>query len=124
MKYIIDTYYLLEFLEGKEEVVKKIISLPADEWFITIFNHSEMMYILNSKNNYAYNLHFIKEFLKKFQILEFDKRASNVFAKIKWDYNYHDLELLKISIALVNNAFFVSNKEYKVKGLKLLNINP
>jgi predicted nucleic acid-binding protein len=129
-KYILDSDILIYFLKGDKDTIKKVISLPNDELYITIINYTELLYGIYNSNKINQNKEKILPFLENFKILQFDKRSSEIFAKLKVKLKKQgniiaDMDLMIASIAIANKAILFSNnlKHFKrIKELELLNL--
>jgi len=128
MKYILDSDILIYFLKGKEDIVKKVISLPQNELCITIINYTELLYGIYNSNNVEQNKEKILPFLDNFDILPFDKKSSEIFAKLKANLKRKgnliaDMDLMIASITIANKAtLFTNNLKHfeRIEDLKLL----
>jgi predicted nucleic acid-binding protein len=129
-KYILDSDILIYFLKGQKEIIQKVISLDKDDLYITIINYTELLYgIYNSKRKET-NKEKILPFLNNFKILEFDKKASEIFAKLKVRLKKQgnliaDMDLMIASIAISNKAILFTNniKHFKrIEKLKILEL--
>ncbi len=129
-KYILDSDILIYFLKGEKKVVEKVISLPKDELNITIINYTELLYGIYNSNKITQNKEKILPFLDHFKMLQFDKNASIVFAKLKAKLKKQgqiiaDMDLMIASIAISNKAILFTNnlKHFKrIEELKILEV--
>jgi predicted nucleic acid-binding protein len=127
-KYILDSDILIYFLKGEKEVIEKVLSLQNDELYITIINYTELLYGIYNSNKISQNREKILPFLDNFKILQFDKKASEIFAKLKTKLKKQgkiiaDMDLMIASIAISNKATLYTNnlKHFnRVDGLKIL----
>jgi predicted nucleic acid-binding protein len=127
-KYILDSDILIYFLKGEKEVIKKVLSLQNDELYITIINYTELLYGIYNSNKISQNKEKILPFLDNFKILQFDKNASEIFAKLKTKLKKQgkiiaDMDLMIASIAISNKATLYTNnlKHFnRIDGLKIL----
>ncbi len=127
-KYILDSDILIYFLKGKKEVIEKVLSLQNDELYITIINYTELLYGIYNSNKISQNKEKILPFLNNFKILQFDKNASEIFAKLKTKLKKQgkiiaDMDIMIASIAISNKATLYTNnlKHFnRVDGLKIL----
>ena len=127
-KYILDSDILIYFLKGEKEVIKKVLSLQNDELYITIINYTELLYGIYNSNKISQNKEKILPFLDNFKILQFDKNASEIFAKLKAKLKKQgkiiaDMDLMIASIAISNKAILYTNnlKHFnRIDGLKIL----
>ena len=127
-KYILDSDILIYFLKGKEDIIQKVISLPKNDLYITIINYTELLYGIYNSNKISQNKEKILPFLENFKILQFDKKSSEVFAKLKAKLKKQgniiaDMDLMIASIAIANKAILFTNniKHFeRIKELKIL----
>jgi len=129
-KYILDSDILIYFLKGKEDIIRKVISLPKNDLYITIINYTELLYGIYNSNKVTQNREKILPFLENFEILQFDKNSSEIFAQLKAKLKKQgniiaDMDLMIASIAITNKAILFTNnvKHFKrIKELKILEI--
>ena len=129
-KYILDSDILIYFLKGQKDIIEKIISLPQDDLYITIINYTELLYGIYNSNKIKHNKQKILPFLDNFKILEFDKKSSKIFAKLKSELKKSgniiaDMDLMIASITISNNAILFTNniKHFKrIKDLEILEL--
>jgi len=129
-KYILDSDILIYFLKGEKDIIEKIISLPNDNLYITIINYTELLYGIYNSNKITQNKEKILPFLDNFKILQFDKNASEIFAKLKAKLKKQgniiaDMDLMIASIAISNKATLFTNnlKHFKrIEELDILNL--
>jgi len=127
--YILDSDTLIYFLNGKKEVVEKMVAIPQDNLYITRINYAELFYGAYNSKRVDENLKMIIPFLENFAVLEFDKDSSEIFAKTKASLKTNgniiaDMDLMIASIALHHDMTLVSNntKHFnRVSNLKLEN---
>ena len=113
-KYIIDSDILIYFIKGKQEVVEKLLAIPPHNLYTTRINYAELIYGAYNSARVEKNLKVVRPFLENFQILEFDKESSEVFAKTKAHLKKNgniiaDMDLMIASIALQHGFSLVSN---------------
>jgi predicted nucleic acid-binding protein len=104
------------------------LSLQNYELYITIINYTELLYGIYNSNKISQNREKILPFLDSFKILQFDKKASEIFAKLKAKLKKQgkiiaDMDLMIASIAISNKAtLYTNNLKYfnRVDGLKIL----
>lgn len=125
---IIDSDILIYFLKGNRIVVDELLKLSPDELYTTRINYTELLYGAYNSIKVEENLTKFTNFLKKFNILEFDQRSSEVFAKTKVKLKKEgniiaDMDLMIASIAIANNYELVSNNHKhfsRIENLKLI----
>jgi len=126
-KYLIDSDILIYFLKGKREVVKKLSQIPIDDLYISRINYTELIYGAYNSAKINQNLKVIEPFLESFNVLEFTKVSSVIFAKEKARLKKNgniiaDMDLMIASIAIENDCTLISNniKHFnRVQNLKL-----
>ncbi len=129
-KYILDSDILIYFLKGEKTVINKIISLPEDSLFITIINYTELLYGIYNSTKVTQNREKILPFLDNFEVLKFDKKSSEIFAKLKAKLKKQgniiaDMDLMIASIAISNKAILFTNnlKHFRrINGLEILGV--
>ncbi len=126
---VIDSDILIYFLKGEKTIVQELTKIAPDELYTTRINYTELLYGAYNSSKVEKNLTLFISFLEQFSILEFDEKASEIFAKtkakLKKDGNIiADMDLMIASIAMANNYELVSNnqKHFKrIPHLKLIN---
>ena len=129
-KYILDSDILIYFLKGKKDIIKRIISLPQDNLYITIINYTELLYGIYNSNKITQNKEKILPFLDNFEILQFDKSSSEIFAKLKSKLKKQgniiaDMDLMIASITIANKAtLFTNNLKHftRIEELKIMEL--
>jgi predicted nucleic acid-binding protein len=111
---ILDSDILIYFLKGEKTVVENVLKIHQEELFTTRINYTELLYGVYNSQKVEQNLEKILPFLEKFQILEFDKKSSQLFAKQKAKLKQSgkiiaDMDLMIASIALANNQILYTN---------------
>ena len=125
---IIDSDILIYFLKGEKTVVQKLLNIPADELYTTRINYTELLYGAYNSSHVEKNLERFRAFLDQFTILEFDEKASEIFAKTKAKLKQEgniiaDMDLMIASIAIANDQELVSNNQKhfrRIQNLKLI----
>jgi len=74
---------LIYFLKGKPEVVDKLTSCAIDMLFTTRINYTELLYGAYNSAKIEQNLAKVTGLLSAISILEFDEKASQIFAQDK-----------------------------------------
>lgn len=125
--YIVDSDILIYFLKGKKEVIEKVIHIPQESLYITRINYTELLYGAYNSARVEENLKTIIAFLANFKILEFDKDASEIFAKTKASLKSQgniiaDMDLMIASIALNHQFILVSNNTKHFQRIEKLDL--
>jgi len=111
---MVDSDILIYFLKGQKEVVAKLSQIAIDDLYISRINYTELMYGAYNSARVEENLKVIEPFLENFKILEFDKKASLLFAKEKAKLKKQgniiaDMDLMIASIAIANACTLLTN---------------
>lgn len=125
--YIIDSDILIYFIKGRKEVVEALIEIAPANLYTTRINYTELVYGAYNSTRVDENLSKVKPFLENFQILEFDQKASEIFAKTKAHLKRNgqiiqDMDLMIASIALRHNFTLVSNNIKHFERIKELDL--
>jgi tRNA(fMet)-specific endonuclease VapC len=127
MNVVIDSDILIYFLKGQQEIVDKLSAHPIENIFTTRINVTELLYGAFNSAKVAQNMAKVTTFLMNFHILEFDEKASLVFAQEKARLKklgvmIADMDLMIASITVANGKALVSNnlKHFdRIEGLKV-----
>jgi tRNA(fMet)-specific endonuclease VapC len=127
MSLVINSDILIYFLKGHTEIVSKLSGYPTETLFTTRINHAELLYGAYNSSKIEQNLTRISAFLNLLTILEFDQKASSIFAEDKAKLKRHgmliaDMDLMIASITKANNFALVTNnlKHFdRIENLKL-----
>ena len=125
--YIVDSDILIYFLKGKKEVIEKVIHIPQESLYITRINYTELLYGAYNSARVEENLKTVIAFLANFKILEFDKDASEIFAKTKASLKSQgniiaDMDLMIASITLNHQFTLVSNNTKHFQRVEKLDL--
>jgi len=131
MRYIVDSDILIYFLKHHPQVTEKFGRTDPDQIGTTIINHAELLFGAYNSAKVQQNLDNIKSFLESISIVNFDKNASETFAKLKTNLRKSgkviaDLDLIIASICLSNDFILVTNntKHFgRIEELKIENWN-
>lgn len=127
MNIVIDSDILIYFLKGQPEIVNKLSTQPIEKIFTTRINVTELLYGAYNASKIEQNLGKVSSFLENFQILEFDQKASVIFAQEKARLKKHgiliaDMDLMISSITIANDFSLVTNniKHFdRIESLKI-----
>lgn len=127
MKYIIDSDILIYFLKNQGKVVKKMEKISDENIFTTIINYTELLFGAYNSSMVEQNLKKVKSFLKTINILDFDKKAAENFAKLKAKLKREgnlisDMDLMIASICTANKFVLVTNNVKHFNRIKKLKI--
>lgn len=127
MNVVIDSDILIYFLKGQPEIVSRLSAHPIENIFTTRINVTELLYGAYNSSKIGQNLNKVNAFLGNFQVLEFDEKASVVFAQEKARLKQNgvpiaDMDLMIASIAIANDIALVTNSFRhfgRIKNLKI-----
>ncbi len=127
MSLVIDSDILIYFLKGHTEIVNKLSSQPPETIFTTRINYTELLYGAYNSSKIQQNLSKINAFLDVLTILEFDQKASAIFAEDKAKLKRQgmliaDMDLMIASITKAQDFSLVTNnlKHFeRIENLKL-----
>jgi len=127
-KLLLDSDILIYFLKGNRQVVEHVAKHDPEDLLTSRINYTELLYGAYNSARVENNLRIILPFLENFEILEFDKSASEIFAKEKARLKKSgtliaDMDLMIASIAIANDVALVTNNSKhfeRVKNLKLV----
>lgn len=125
---VIDSDILIYFLKGEKTVVAELTKIAPNELYTTRINYAELLYGAYNSSKVEENIVRFRNFLEQFNVLEFDEKAGEIFAKTKAKLKKEgniiaDMDLMIASISMANNYELVSNnqKHFKrIPHLKLL----
>lgn len=127
MNIVIDSDILIYFLKGQPEIVGKLSMYPIENIFTTRINVTELLYGAYNSSKIEQNLGKISAFLGNFHVLEFDQKASVIFAQEKARLKQNgifiaDMDLMISSITMANDFSLVTNnfKHFdRIENLKI-----
>ncbi len=127
MKYIIDSDILIYFLKNHPKVVNKFAEAEADDIGITIITYAELLFGAYNSLKIKKNLSKIKSFLETMTIVDFDKPAADIFARLKSDLRKEgkiisDMDLIIASICIANQLTLITNNSKHFKRIRELKI--
>jgi tRNA(fMet)-specific endonuclease VapC len=114
MSLVIDSDILIYFLKGHSDIVDKLSSYPLETLFTTRINYAELFYSAYNSSKIEQNLRRISTFLGLLTILEFDQKASILFAEDKAKLKRQgiliaDMDLMIASITKAHSFSLVTN---------------
>ena len=126
-KLLLDSDILIYFLKGRKEVVEQFVNHPPEDLLTSRINYTELLYGAYNSTRVERNLQTILEFLENFEILEFDKRAAEIFAMEKARLKKRgtiiaDMDLMIASIAIANDIALVTNNIKHFERIKDLTV--
>jgi tRNA(fMet)-specific endonuclease VapC len=113
--------------KGQPEIVNKLSTYPIENVFTTRINVTELLYGAYNSLKIEQNIRKISSFLENFHILEFDQKASIIFAQEKARLKQNgiliaDKDLMISSISIANDFSLVTNNVKHVDRIKNLKI--
>jgi len=126
-KLLLDSDILIYFLKGNIEVVEQVSQCAPQDLLTSRVNYTELLYGAYNSARVESNLRIIRRFLENFEILEFDKIASEIFAKEKARLKKSgtmiaDMDLMIASIAIANDVALVTNNFRHFERIKNLTL--
>ncbi len=127
MKYIIDSDILIYFLKNHPNVVNKFAEAESDDIAVTIISYAELLFGAYNSLRIKENLSKIKSFLETMTIVNFDKPAADIFARLKSDLRKEgrtisDMDLIIASICIANQWTLITNNSKHFKRIRELKI--
>jgi len=127
LKYIIDSDILIYFLKNHPKVVNKFAEAEADDIAVTIISYAELLFGAYNSLRIKENLSKIKSFLETMTIVNFDKPAADIFARLKSDLRKEgrtisDMDLIIASICIANQWTLITNNSKHFKRIRELKI--
>lgn len=128
MNFVLDSDILIYFLKGRSEIVDKLTSCPIDMIFTTRINYTELLYGAYNSAKIEQNLATITGFLSAIPILEFDEKASLIFAQDKailkrLGIMIADMDLMIASITKAHQFALVTNNHKHFERIDNLKID-
>lgn len=127
MKFLMDTDWIIHYLNGKQIYVEKVKNLKPDGLGISIISFCEIFEgIFGSKEPQKHETGF-KEFLSGVTVIELNEDVCKKFGELRNELRKKgeliaDFDLLIASTALVQNLVLLTGnvKHYeRIKGLKI-----
>ena len=129
-RYMLDTNICIYIIKNKPQSVrKKFESIDASQLFLSSITVSELLYGAYKSQYVEKNLQALEVFFLKFEILDYDYRAADAYAKIRAYLEKRgtvigSMDMQIAGHALANDMVIVTNntKEFdRVDGLRLEN---
>ena len=126
-RYILDTDTLIYFLKHNLNVVNKFATIDVDDIATTTINYTELFYEAYNLTRKEENLSRIKSFLDDMEVLGFDKRSDEVFARLKAELKQTgkmitDTDLMIASICIANHFTLVTHNTKHFQRIPELNL--
>jgi tRNA(fMet)-specific endonuclease VapC len=127
LKYIIDSDILIYFLKNHPKVVNKFAEAEPDDIAVTIISYAELLFGAYNSLKIKENLSKIKSFLETMTLVNFDKPAADIFARLKSDLRKEgkiisDMDLIIASICIANQWTLITNNLKHFKRIRELKI--
>jgi predicted nucleic acid-binding protein len=111
---VLDSDTVIYLLGGNETVIGQFLSINPDDLATTRINYAELLFGAYNSQRVEHNLARIKRFLAELCILEFDRQASEQFARQKADLKKQglmiaDMDLMIAGICLASESTLVTN---------------
>ena len=128
--YLLDTNICIYIIKRKPiEVFEKFKQLEIGALKISSITIAELYFGAYNSQNIERNIEIVKNFLLPFEVVDFNKKASIEYARIKADLRKKgqiigELDMQIAGIALSNNLTLVTNNEkefIRVDNLKIEN---
>ena len=128
--YLLDANICIYIIKKKPiEVFKRFKQLEIGTLKISSITVAELYFGAYNSQNIEKNIEIVKNFLLAFEIVDFDRKASIEYARIKADLRKKgqvigELDMQIAGIALSNNLVLVTNNEkefVRVSNLKIEN---
>ncbi len=127
MKYLIDTDWIIDHLNGIESVTKKLEKYTASGIFTSTVSVAELYEGVYGSRDYDSSLKMLETFLEGITVLSVDQEVCKIFGrernKLRRQGNIiGDFDLLIASICLRHNLVLLTNNKKhfeKVDGLKI-----
>jgi tRNA(fMet)-specific endonuclease VapC len=126
-RYVLDTDTLIYYLKHNPNVVNKFAMVDINDITTTIINYTELLFGAYNSTKQAENLSHIKSFLDDMEIIDFDKRSAEVFARLKAELKQTgniiaDMDLMIASICVANHFTLVTNNTKHFQRIQELTI--
>lgn len=114
MKYLLDTDTLIFWLKGKVQIEAKAKFFGLQQLSYSTISHAELHFGAYNSQYIEKNLFAISIIEKKLQLLDFDKKAAELFGEIKAQLKRQgnlvlDADIMIASIAIANHLILVTN---------------
>lgn len=126
-RYVLDTDTLIYYLKHNQNVVNQFAMIDIDDITTTIINYTELLFGAYNSTKKEENLSHIKSFLDDMEIIGFDKRSAEVFARLKAELKQTgkmiaDMDLMIASICVTNHFTLVTNNTKHFQRIQELSI--
>jgi tRNA(fMet)-specific endonuclease VapC len=130
LKYLIDTDWIIDHLNGIESVSKKLEKLAPSGICTSIISVAELYEGVYGSRNYEDSLNALETFLEGITVLPIDQDVCRIFGRERNKLRKHgniigDFDLLIASICLRHNlTLLTNNKEHfeRIDSLKIISL--
>lgn len=114
MKYLLDTDWIIDHLNGKKEVTSGIERLAKDGIGVSMISVAELFEGVYGSRDYEKSIKALESFLKGFTIINIDIEACKIFGRErnrlkKMGKSIGDFDLLIGSLCLRHNLVLLTN---------------
>lgn len=125
--YFLDSDYLINFLNGKEETVRKLSVLSKNDLYTSVICVAEVLEGLIDSRKQEEKTKIFIDFLKNIDVLDVDIYVADTYSKIRKELRrkgelIDKFDLLIASTCIANKLILVTgNKKHfeRIKGLKI-----
>jgi len=129
VSYLLDTDICIYWLNGREEIKRKVKEVGENDLNMAIITLGELRYGAYYSERVDRNLKRIDDFLGKIKVIPLNEASMDKFGQIKADLRrqgklIEDLDMLIASVAIVKDCVLVTNNTNhfkRIAGLKLEN---
>jgi len=129
VSYLLDTDICIYWLNGREEIKRKVKEVGENDLNMAIITLGELRYGAYYSERVDRNLKRIDDFLGKIKVIPLNEASMDKFGQIKADLRrqgklIEDLDMLIASTAIVKDCVLVTNNTNhfkRIAGLKLEN---
>ena len=127
MKYLVDTDWIIDHLNGIEAVTRKLEKLAASGICTSIISVAELYEGVYGSKNYEASLDALETFLEGITVLSIDQETSKLFGrernKLRKQGNIiGDFDLLIASVCLRHNLTLLTNNKNHFERIDALKI--
>ena len=127
MKYLIDTDWIIDHLNGVESVTKKLEKFTASGICTSIISVAELYEGVYGSKDYDKSLETLETFLEGITVLSLDQEVCKIFGrernKLRKEGNIiGDFDLMIASICLKHNLILLTNNKTHFERIDLLKI--
>ncbi len=127
MKYLIDSDWIIDHLNGVESVTKKLEKFTASGICTSIISVAELYEGVYGSKNYEASLETLETFLEGITVLSIDQEVCKIFGRErnklrKLGNIIGDFDLLIASICLKHNLILLTNNKTHFERIDLLKI--